>query len=332
MAQLQDEPAATNGRTEKQRQAARVNGAKSRGPTTAAGKAHSRANAWKHGILARRIMPPTDFSGQSSLYRRIRVELMRELNPQTFTAAVGVDAFAHDYVQLMRCRQMMEAIHRVADLPQMQMKAWQVARQATIDRRLIQRALNAIDTGTDLKLPVKKAHKLAGLIVELVQQVEHDMQRYEAQQRATGGGADASAVTGSTESGEASQHDPDLPSGELDDEVFEDDEVQQLRHLHCLIQPMRRILQDRVRLAAFFSGNGMPARGELPRLRELMVEIAKAASHRSFSGRQHEEELKKQEQTRLLTLASDPRQLLLLSRYQRQLENAIERKLRRLQG
>lgn len=65
--------------SERRRRTARANGAKSRGPVTAAGKARSSRNAVKHGFCSRHILPeelPPGFVEQARL-------LIDELNPST---------------------------------------------------------------------------------------------------------------------------------------------------------------------------------------------------------------------------------------------------------
>src|SRR6476661_4905465 len=68
-------------RTAAQREAARRNGSRGRGPTTAAGKAKSRLNSYRHGLLAKVVCPPADVRGDDVLYRNVRNELLAEFKP-----------------------------------------------------------------------------------------------------------------------------------------------------------------------------------------------------------------------------------------------------------
>lgn len=65
--------------SERRRQTARINGANSRGPITAAGKARSSRNAVKHGLRSRRILPEELPPGFTEYAER----LIADFNPST---------------------------------------------------------------------------------------------------------------------------------------------------------------------------------------------------------------------------------------------------------
>ena len=67
-------------RTERQIEASRVNGAKSRGPVTPEGKRNSSANALKHGLLAETIVLKGELEER---FLEVIAEIERELQPET---------------------------------------------------------------------------------------------------------------------------------------------------------------------------------------------------------------------------------------------------------
>ena len=67
-------------RTELQRQTSRLNGAKSRGPRTAAGKARSSQNACRHGLYSRRIL-------SEEVRQTLKLPLPSEPLPESLTPA-----------------------------------------------------------------------------------------------------------------------------------------------------------------------------------------------------------------------------------------------------
>ena len=99
-------------RTEAQRAAARRNGSKGRGPVSAAGKARSRLNAVKHGLLAKAITPPSDLRGEDTLYRSSRASLLAEFGGGGTAAELATCLVASDLVHLARVRLMREALMR----------------------------------------------------------------------------------------------------------------------------------------------------------------------------------------------------------------------------
>lgn len=99
-------------RTQAQIEASRINGAKSRGPRTAAGKEVSRRNAVKHGLLSKRLAPPVDYRLEHVDYEQHLQRLTEEFTPRTHVEMNWVEMLAKDYVQVGRIGQYMEAAMR----------------------------------------------------------------------------------------------------------------------------------------------------------------------------------------------------------------------------
>jgi hypothetical protein len=97
-------------RTQAQAQAARLNGSKSQGPRTDAGKQKSAMNSLKHGLLAKRIAPPADNRGEHADYENQLAELLIEFDPITRTELNLVELLAADWVRVSRIRQHTESV------------------------------------------------------------------------------------------------------------------------------------------------------------------------------------------------------------------------------
>jgi len=77
--------------SEKQIQAARINGAKSRGPVTALGRLNSASKSWKHGIVARTVVLDCESRDRfNTLFR----SLIDELQPVTVIEEMLVQKMA----------------------------------------------------------------------------------------------------------------------------------------------------------------------------------------------------------------------------------------------
>jgi len=86
-------------RSERRRAVARANGAKSRGPVSAAGKARSSQNAVKHGLLTAGMMLSTE---HAEAFEALNHDLTLELNPTTTTQAILARSFAMCALRLNR--------------------------------------------------------------------------------------------------------------------------------------------------------------------------------------------------------------------------------------
>ena len=86
-------------RSEKQRQASLANGAKSRGPTSAAGKAVSKFNGLKHGLRAEQVVLPGEDPAEFEAERQGWIDDWR---PRSHTRAVLVERAAVASCRLRR--------------------------------------------------------------------------------------------------------------------------------------------------------------------------------------------------------------------------------------
>ena len=86
-------------RTEKQRQASRQNGARSRGPSTTQGKHNSSRNSYRHGLLASTIVLDVESSDR---FRELLNELVDEYQPSTPTEDMLVETMAAARWRLLR--------------------------------------------------------------------------------------------------------------------------------------------------------------------------------------------------------------------------------------
>jgi hypothetical protein len=105
-------------RTPAQRRASRLNGGKSRGPVTAAGKAIVARNGMKKGLLAGMIAPPGDYTRGKLQYERIHRGLLKQYQPRDVIGHTLVEALAGEMLRLARANQYDNTLQQPAPLPE----------------------------------------------------------------------------------------------------------------------------------------------------------------------------------------------------------------------
>jgi len=78
-------------RSDKQIQASRTNGARSRGPITAQGKRNSSRNSARHGLLAQTVVLEKESAAR---FQKLRADLMDEYQPRTASQVALVETMA----------------------------------------------------------------------------------------------------------------------------------------------------------------------------------------------------------------------------------------------
>ncbi|MCE9589606.1 MAG: hypothetical protein K8S99_03685 [Planctomycetes bacterium] len=292
-----DPPAGPTPRSPAQQQASRRNGAQSHGPNTDAGKARSRLNSLKHGLLASAITPPTDRRGDDQLYRDVRQALVEGFNPVGFTPHALIDTLAADYIDLARVRRLIEAVQRPPALTVEEAK--QLERAEHLKRQLMHlETVASAASGGAWPCPPEVVTSVADILATLMTGMEADV-------------------------APAAPNDPDgldpLPDEELRPLLKLLEDLGPRRQLwaqpeviEALLRRKRIGVQDLTRLMALLDR-------AITRLRELL------GSQRGTVA-----QVEQRDAAFELQLAQDPGRLMLLRRYQSRIEHAIERKVRQL--
>lgn len=301
-------------RTQAQREASRRNGRRSRGPKTLEGKTRSSANSLKHGLLARQLAPPADYRRDDGLFRQLRRQLVDEFAPAAASGHALVEALAHDYILLGRCRAMVEAACRPPALGQADQRLWEQLQGIERDLPALERALESLVGGDDgVGCAQKPAERAASAITGMLAEIEADEQEQAA--------AEAELGRTATICPDAVEEEPDEHERAL------------ARLLDVLGPEGRRRLADRQYVIDLLRRMSTPKRGDRRRLRAA-VEYAIAGRRRWLAtfGRRIRRTAEQCRERAADQLAQAPERLDLLLRYTRQVESAIDRKLAQLRG
>jgi len=86
-------------------EAARLNGSKSRGPTTEEGKSRSRLNALKHGLRAETLLLESGNEEENASFEALRARLEEQFPPRTIEEQLLLESMSHALWQKRRCLQ-----------------------------------------------------------------------------------------------------------------------------------------------------------------------------------------------------------------------------------
>jgi hypothetical protein len=302
--------------SEKMVEANRRNAKLSTGPITAQGKANSSRNALKHGLLAKRFVPASDFRGDDRLYRAILTELTEEFSPETFTARALVDALALDYVQATRVRQMMELLQQPEERA---VKEGTEAARVQMGRKILHLSKMAIARLRGSDAPLLTSKQAARVAERVAGQLQSLMENFE--------GLLADRAEGALPADAGGAANTKLSVGDLE---FEQEEDRQLEALMKVIGRAKVRFQDRLYVAAVLSETAKPKDGDAGRLIAVLENVV--ASYVTWLCGQDDVEKKvaRLGANLLIAWAQTPDRLILLTRYQQKIECAIDRKVRRL--
>jgi len=285
-------------RTDAQREASRRNGARSRGPVTAEGKARSAANSLKHGLLAKLLSPPGDPREHDRLFRRIRKELLEEFKPATFTERAAVEKLAKLYLQSGRAEELIESLQRPACISQKDAEAYRKLQDDRRNIKHLKRVLLQLDHDEPLACDRDLADLLAervGLSVESLQEILSE---------------------------------PTVPIAEMTEYELEEDRG--LKRQWAKVRPVKALLTDRGRLSKILMGETEATPAVKRQLHDFLHRLAQGDGQRIERNAGIEQSVIQARQRKVLNLANEPETLMLLQRYANGIERMIGRMIARL--
>jgi hypothetical protein len=313
-------------RTAAQIAASKSNGAKSRGPISAAGKDRARFNALKHGLLAKVLSPPSDCRGHDKLFRQIREQLVHEFRPRTFTQWAAVDRLAIGYLQRSRATAMIEGRQTVLPLKAHDQESWDRAIECRRDRVALRHAAQRLQQN-GLFCSKKSAQRVATLMQRLIEQSKADLAELAEDI------AQAAKKKKAKESAAAFRPAPAQPGMDLPE--LDDVDKEQIRSEQELLEklgPAADRLCDRDYVMAVLQGARRAVRGDAVHLGFLVEDLIEKSKHWGSDVGDLKAKVAQQIQDSLLAIGDAPENSILLHRYQQRLDGDIRRLLRDLRS
>lgn len=309
-----------NKRSQAQIEASRKNGARSKGPVSEQGKQASRRNALKHGLTAKFLKPQNDTRDQDQLYEQVHQELMNEYEPHGFTAQSTVSNLAHDYVQMIRCRQMIETLQQPSPLTGKDRASWEQLQATKQEQQSIASALALLTAGEDIEFPAEEAIRLAESVTQFVLGLEADGRKLDMDLLVPYSIDIAKKPSaGDNKADHTDEH-----------EFIPEQELETLLEQWVYLKPVCRRLSDLDHLTAVFSGHAVPSPVVRPRLAKALQWIKRHLDLSIFGQRHLQRQADELRDQKLIQLANEPEQVMRLERYLRDIERSIERKMKQL--
>ena len=322
-ASLSAAPAAPRPRTAAQVEASRRNGAKSRGPRTAAGKARVRANAWRSGLFAKRLRPFDDGGYEHHDYDELLRHLVAEHRPAGQVQQLLVETLAADLIHLRRVlelRGVAFAAEAVDFTPNPSARDQGLETMEDTLRRL-DGLVDAFERGVPISMPADNVAETAAYFAGLAREL-----------------GDAAATPQEGEGAESSDQVDELLDDDDDDEdldwvdPFGPLSREELCRAYAAVGPEQLGLTDEVHVAEVLSSRRPVADAQRPQW-SAFLRHARRDWERCV-GRQRREvgrydDARREGQGDLLANLAEPAEILTVERRARQ---SIEHTLRLLNG
>jgi hypothetical protein len=299
-----DVSAETRVRTPAKRQASRVNGSRSGGPTSVEGKRRSSRNAIKHGLLAQRFTPPADVRDDDLVFQTVRKSLIAQFDPQSFTEQAMIDALAHDHLLLARARAMVERLYEVPPPIGSNAQKWEQLRSQQAELRQLKLLVGQCERGSRLAVRQPEAEKIADQVVSFVTEMKSQIADLLADEQ-------------------------DEEYGPADYELKEDE---QMLKLWAVIKTAFKGLSDRRHLLSALNGKAALSGQDRAGLHAVLKNLAEGSKGRLTDFESFRRDSKARARARELAIAAAPKQILLIEKYVAQIERRIFRKLRELRA
>jgi hypothetical protein len=225
--------------TARQQQASRANGARSKGPVTAAGKARSALNALKHGLFAETWLLPGESEEE---YQALREDYLATFQPLTVAELAAVDEMIAGGWRLRRVRAIEQAEFELA-LEELAEKIAERYPHATAAQRLALAYRRLSERGTVQQIERQEA-RLARLHDRAAARLDRIRQEHDAGEEAAV--PEAGGPAGEPEPDWESEPEAEASAGQADSSSATEEETGSAEHesIEELQERLRQIRRE----------------------------------------------------------------------------------------